>query len=320
MYKLNVSLTCVFYFMFTLLFYPGDAISGPELIGAPKCKACHGARTGDQWTIWTESAHARAFTTLASDEAKQIATDQGLGDPQQEDTCLRCHSTMASLGDDVVISAKGKYNNSEGVGCEACHGPGSDYKSKRVMEDPEAARAAGMLTALSAEACGVCHNPESPTFQGFEFEQRWAEIAHPVPAPEQFESTPAQPGAGIPDEITFESSVGNVLFPHAEHATDLAIECVECHHQIRAMDLDTPHPDYLDSSWINCKTCHDDGLDAGTAYYRCEDCHHSDPDNIADETLSSKVVVHKNCWTCHESGTGVRASEGCGDCHVKKDA
>ena len=26
-----------------------DAVAGHELIGAPKCKMCHKAKTGDQW-------------------------------------------------------------------------------------------------------------------------------------------------------------------------------------------------------------------------------------------------------------------------------
>ena len=120
----------------------------------------------------------------------------------------------------------------------------------------------------------------------------------------------------IPDEITIESSVGNVLFPHNVH---MRFGCVACHHQIHAMELDTPHPDYLTSSWINCQGCHD--IDSGnkSKYYKCSDCHHSDPDDIADETLSSKVVIHKSCWKCHKSGTGAEASEGCSACHVKEE-
>lgn len=64
-----------------------------EIIGAPKCKVCHKAKTGDQWKIWTESAHAKAFETLASEASRKIAADNGLGDPRQEEACLKCHST-----------------------------------------------------------------------------------------------------------------------------------------------------------------------------------------------------------------------------------
>ena len=317
MLKYYVSMGCLFFFVLSLFNFSQDANASPELIGASKCKVCHKAKTGDQWKIWTESAHARAFETLASEEAGKIVSDMGLGDPQQEEACLRCHATKAYLGGGAVVSEKGKYADSEGVGCEACHGPGSDYKSQKVMKDAEAARAAGLVMVKAAEACTSCHNEESPTFRNFDFEARWAEIAHPVMTGEKVQTGTEAGVLTTPGDISFKSSVGDVLFPHNLHVKDLGTECAECHHQIQAMDLNTPHPDYLNSSWINCQTCHDTSSEAGKEYYKCSDCHHSVPNNIADETLSSKVVIHKSCWKCHETGTGVQASEGCSDCHVK---
>jgi len=84
-------------------------VAGHEIIGAPKCKTCHKAKTGDQWKIWTESAHAKAFETLASEEAKKIAADKKLGDPQTEDACLKCHTTKAFLGSEVVVNEIRRY-------------------------------------------------------------------------------------------------------------------------------------------------------------------------------------------------------------------
>jgi len=296
-----------------------NVVADHEIIGAPKCKTCHRAKTGDQWKIWTESAHARAFETLASDESSKIAADKGLGNPQQEVACLKCHATQASLGDGVVVNEKGKYTDSEGVGCESCHGPGSDYKAKKIMEDPEAARAAGLVMTTGTEGCTTCHNEESPTFKGFDFETRWGEIAHPVPMGEEAQAASPVAEADIPNEITFNSSVGNVLFSHKAHVEDLDVKCVECHHQIHAKELDTPHPDYMASSWISCQTCHETDSETSHKYYECSLCHHSEPDDIADETLSSKVVTHRSCWKCHETDTGVDASKRCSDCHVKKE-
>ncbi len=135
-----------------------------------------------------------------------------------------------------------------------------------------------------------------------------------VPEEVQYDSPAAI--ADMPGEISIESSVGNVLFPHNVH---MKFGCIACHHQIHAMELDTPHPDYLTSSWINCQGCHDTDSETTRNNYKCSDCHHSEPENIEDETLSSKVVVHKSCWKCHKSGTGVKASEGCSTCHVKEE-
>ena len=316
MLKFHVSLVVLGGLLFGMT---QQAIADHEIVGAPKCKACHKAKTGDQWKIWTESAHAGAFETLADDEALRVATDMGLGNPQQEEACLKCHATSAILGSTVPVSEKGAYSDSEGVGCESCHGPGSDYRPRKIMADPDAARAAGLVMDNTANACTSCHNEESPTFKGFDFEQRWAEIAHPVPGGEETPSKTTPATEGMPVEITFDSSLGPVLFPHNLHVQDLEMECSECHHQIHAVVLDTPHPDYLESSWIKCQSCHAEELDADAEYYKCSVCHHLNPNNIADETLSSKVVIHKNCWTCHESGTGVEASKGCAVCHVKNE-
>jgi len=122
----------------------------------------------------------------------------------------------------------------------------------------------------------------------------------------------------IPAEITIPSSVGEVIFHHQKHIKDRTIPCVECHHQIDAKKLNTPHPDYLKSSWINCTVCHDESGKMKQGVYACSACHHTNPINIADETLSAKVVIHKQCWKCHAVSTGKEASKSCELCHSGK--
>ncbi len=175
---ISLLVVCIF-----VLGMASAAIAGHEIVGAPKCKGCHKkAAIGNQWAAWEGSKHANAFATLATDEAKKIAADKGLGDPQKEEACLKCHVTQAFLGRDVVINAKAKYLDSEGVGCEVCHGAGSDYKKKKTMKDHDLAVAGGLIVEKTEESCTKCHNEESPTFKAFNFEERWAEIEHAVPA------------------------------------------------------------------------------------------------------------------------------------------
>jgi len=132
-------------------------------------------------------------------------------------------------------------------------------------------------------------------------------------------AAPAKAGTPkVPSEIAIPASVGEVRFRHQMHIDDLSIKCGSCHHQINAKKLNTPHPDYFGSSWINCKTCHDDSEKIAQKPYVCSECHRTSPKNIADETLSAKVVVHKQCWKCHAVGTGKEASEGCEKCHSGK--
>ena len=141
-----------------------------------------------------------------------------------------------------------------------------------------------------------------------EAEQKSA-VADEVPS----ESTLVTPE--VPEKITLESTFGNVVIPHDVHIKDVKLKCDACHHQIRASELDAPHPDYLTSSAVNCQTCHSTNSANRKKYYKCSGCHHSEPDDIADETLSTKVVIHKSCWKCHEAGTGAQASRGCSNCH-----
>jgi hypothetical protein len=42
------------------------------------------------------------------------------------------------------------------VDCETCHGPGADYVAMKVMKDPAAARAAGLVIPSKA-FCVRCH-------------------------------------------------------------------------------------------------------------------------------------------------------------------
>ena len=148
-------------------------------VGTDGCKLCHKLEAkGDQYGKWMASPHANAFKVLGTDEAKAIATKAGVkGDPQTADECLSCHVTAHGVKADLLGP---KYAKEDGVGCESCHGAGADYKSNKVMKDPEAAKAAGLIMPTE-ETCTTCHNEKSPTFKEFDFKKAAAIIAHPDP-------------------------------------------------------------------------------------------------------------------------------------------
>ncbi len=155
-----------------------------QYVGAAKCKMCHMSKArGDQWGVWQKSKHAGAYNVLATDAAKEVAKKAGIeGNPQESAKCLKCHVTAY----DAPASAKAAtLTLEEGVGCEACHGPGSLYKSMKVMKDLTAgtqdAKAVSYQKGEEA-TCKKCHNETSPTFKSFNYAEAQKLIAHPVPA------------------------------------------------------------------------------------------------------------------------------------------
>jgi len=153
--------------------------------GSKKCSICHKKEAdGAQYKIWQESAHAKAFETLGTPEAAEFAKKAGIkGSPQEAAECLKCHSTAWALSAEELAASK--ITLEEGVSCESCHGPGSAYSPKKVMEAVAAGttEAASVGLVIPTEAtCKGCHNEESPSFKGFVFKDMYAKIAHPKPA------------------------------------------------------------------------------------------------------------------------------------------
>ena len=100
----------------------------PTYVGADKCKMCHKT----EYNSWLETGHAK--TT----EKAKASTERKWGPD-----CLKCHATNS----DEALA---------GVQCEACHGPGSEYKNMKVMKDRAAAVAAGLVVPTQA-TCDGCH-------------------------------------------------------------------------------------------------------------------------------------------------------------------
>ncbi len=166
------------------------AAADHEYAGFKKCRSCHKKEAiGNQIAKWEESKHAKAFETLASDQAKKWAADAGVSDPQTDEKCVKCHVTAHGVPDDMVSM---KFDRTAGVQCEGCHGPGKDYRKKKIMIDQELAFSKG-LVPQSEKVCFACHNDESPAWDperytradgskvGFDYDQAVKAIAHPVP-------------------------------------------------------------------------------------------------------------------------------------------
>ena len=157
-----------------------------KFVGAAKCKMCHNTeKQGKIFDKWMASKHAQAFTSLASEEAKKVATAKGIADPQKADACLKCHVTGHGAAAELLDV---KYAAAEGVTCESCHGAGGDYWKNEVMKAVAAGTTKGADVGLTSKpdekSCTKCHNAESPTFKAFVYKEMWAKIQHGIPAAE----------------------------------------------------------------------------------------------------------------------------------------
>lgn len=131
-----------------------------EYIGATKCKMCH--KKDGTFESWAATKHATAWDSLSAED-------------QKSEEIKKFYTTGTTAKDELLT----------GVQCEACHGPGSDYKSKKIMEDREQAVANGLVIP-DEKTCLKCHNADAPaalaaTAKDFNFEKMRAAGVHAMP-------------------------------------------------------------------------------------------------------------------------------------------
>jgi hypothetical protein len=123
-----------------------QAKEGAKYIGVKQCKMCHTGETkGNIFESWSATKHAKATENLPADKKADAA-------------CLACHST----GHGKAMAAGKTAEEFMGVQCEACHGPGSEYKLPHSKKDAAAAVAAGMVPKPDEKLCTGCHKAELP--------------------------------------------------------------------------------------------------------------------------------------------------------------
>jgi len=153
-----------------------------KYIGIDKCaNVCHkGDSKGKQLEIWQDSKHSQAYKDLLTDKANQTAKDKGFSTPAAETPqCLKCHV----LGKDIdPAELDVTFDKTQGVQCETCHGPGSEYKKLSIMKDKQLAVTNGLIIHdEDAVWCKTCHNSESPFYKEFNYEESWEKIKHKDP-------------------------------------------------------------------------------------------------------------------------------------------
>ncbi len=141
-----------------------------DYVGSEVCGNCHAADSiGNQYDKWMRTPHAKAMERLRTKAAVSIAEKLSIKKPSEDQQCLKCHATGG--GKNPAIRA-------EGVGCEACHGPGSEYHEYAYHVDTvnrqgayETAIRHGMYQILGIKnikrrekMCLGCHNSRRPCY------------------------------------------------------------------------------------------------------------------------------------------------------------
>jgi len=143
-----------------------------KYVGAAGCKFCHQGRAGGQiYEGWQATDHAKAFEHLSEAD-------------RDNDQCLACHTT--GFGEPIAAGVAAA--SLQGVQCEACHGPGSEYKKISIMKDRHLAMSLG-LVAPSEAVCRSCHTASLPKecWAGtdaqprFDFKSAYEKIEHHIP-------------------------------------------------------------------------------------------------------------------------------------------
>lgn len=154
-----------------------------QYVGVKKCKTCHNsAKSGAQFAKWSESKHSHAYAVLATPKAKEIATKDGIDDPQKSDKCLPCHVTGKN---DPAAQFAASFADSDGVQCETCHGPGSDYMKMATMKglkDGTIKAADVGLVMPDKDTCAKCHNEKGTGGKMVDWPADSTKIAHGIPA------------------------------------------------------------------------------------------------------------------------------------------
>jgi hypothetical protein len=154
---------------------PLPQYSRDQSLGVASCASslCHGAVETwknsrvlqNEYVTWSRSdKHARAYAVLLNARSQEIARKLGLKEPaHRSGLCLDCHAhnvPAALRGERFVLS--------DGVTCEACHGPAERWIRSHV--EPRASHAGNLANGLypisdpvaQARLCLSCHfgNPQ----------------------------------------------------------------------------------------------------------------------------------------------------------------
>lgn len=239
---------------------PLDPLALEGYVGSEFCVSCHGAMHPETVKTWRDSPMTSTYSRIRNEPVK--------------DNCLPCHTTGLN-------SATGHYSE-EGVGCEACHGPGREAVRHVLAGEIQEHKQLIRIDKNSRPACERCHNPHVAI-------QTHAEFYRKLPPIDATEETSAKPSSNMtrPD-----------VLPYAAKPQSQAISRFD----ILANVATALPPDKIEGGCVS-SDCHPatifgEFVHGPTAQHDCEQCH-----SLVDESRHKFTLTVQEpnlCYECHE--------------------
>ncbi len=228
----------------------------PNYIGAGGCSSsnCHGATSpaaekdsrilGNEYSIWTvQDKHANAWKVLENARSKRMGDILKIADVRTDARCTVCHAAGSP-----------EKSRSDGVACEACHGPAEKWLGPHTQANSHAASVgAGMIDTkilpVRAKMCLECHLGSAekivdhdliaaghPDLQ-FELDTfTWAQpIHHRDPKPSAGNALPRIRAWAVGQATALAEGMRLLAAWASKSWPEFAeLECYQCHHDLRA--------------------------------------------------------------------------------------
>ena len=223
--------------------------------------------------------------------------------------CGGCHATGVDLENETF--------SEPGVGCEACHGPGSHHAALPVTETlnkrSTIVNPSKLTRGIAVQICGSCHNRgKSTKFEG----AGWPVGYRPGKALESYYTSIKKGDKHLyPTGISAKHHQQYIDWKQSKHA-DSGVACMTCHvvHQLG-------NPTFSGKTKIQgdklCTSCHEQVAEVGAhsvhSFGNCTNCHmpriiknaesgdmrsHVFTALLPKDTLENKVP--NSCQTCHK--------------------
>jgi len=231
------------------------AAQAPRYVGAGGCASsnCHGGTSaaeesvsriwGNEYAIWSlNDKHAQAWKVLGDPRSKRMGEILKIADPQTDAKCTSCHAVGSP-----------ERSRSDGVACEACHGPAEKWLGPHTQRNSHATSVANGLIdtkniTIRARMCLECHQGTKDKIVdhdliaaghpdlNFELDTfTWAQpIHHRDPKPAAGNTMPrvrnwaVGQAAALAEGMRLLAARAQRMWPEFAE-----LECYQCHHDLR---------------------------------------------------------------------------------------